>query len=50
MREIHAAVQKHLGGSVAASSVRSYLQLGSDSSPRLFTRVSRGQYKLARRL
>lgn len=49
VREIHAAVEKNLGGPVAASSVRSYLQLGSDSSPRLFTRVSRGQYKLVRR-
>lgn len=48
VREIHAAVEKVLGGPVAASSVRSYLQLGSDSSPRLFTRVSRGKYKLAR--
>jgi site-specific DNA-methyltransferase (adenine-specific) len=46
--EIHAAVEKRLG-KVATSSVRSYLQLGTDSSPRLFTRVSRGRYKLARK-
>lgn len=44
--EIHAAVEKRLG-KVAASSVRSYLQLGTGSSPQLFTRVSRGRYKLA---
>lgn len=47
VQEIHAAVEKRLG-EVAASSVRSYLQLGTDSSPQLFTRVSRGRYKLAR--
>lgn len=48
MHEIHVAVEKRLG-KVAASSVRSYLQLGTDSSPQLFTRVSRGRYKLARK-
>lgn len=48
VREIQAAVETRLG-KVAASSVRSYLQLGSASSPRLFTRVRRGQYRLARR-
>jgi len=46
--EIHAAVEKRLG-KVAASSVRSYLRLGTDSSPRLFMRVSRGRYKLAQK-
>lgn len=49
VNEIHAAVEKRLGGKVAASSVRSYLQLGTDSSPRLFKRVKRGQYRLAKR-
>lgn len=49
VREIHAAVEKRLGGTVAPSSVRSYLQLGTDSSPHLFARVQRGQYRLAKR-
>lgn len=48
VQEIHAAVEKRLG-KVAASSVRSYLQLGTDSSLPLFTRVSRGRYELARK-
>jgi hypothetical protein len=48
VQEIHMAVEKRLG-KVAPSSVRSYLQLGTGSSPRLFTRVSRGRYKLARK-
>lgn len=46
VREIQTAVEKKLPGKVPPSSVRSYLQLGTDSSPRLFTRVSRGKYKL----
>lgn len=48
VQEIHVAVEKRLG-KVAASSVRSYLQLGTDSSPQLFSRVSRGRYKLVRK-
>lgn len=48
VQEIQLAVEKRLGA-VADSSVRSYLQLGTDSSPQLFTRVSRGRYKLAQK-
>lgn len=41
--EIHASVEKQLGGSVARSSVRSYLGLNEG---KLFSRVSRGRYRL----
>ncbi len=47
--DIHAGVQRQLGGDVPASSVRSYLQLGTDGSVNLFERVGRGTYKLKRR-
>lgn len=41
--EIQAAVQKALGSSVAASSVRSYLALNEGQT---FERVGRGRYRL----
>lgn len=46
VKEIQAGVEKSLGGSVAASSVRSYLQLGADNWPAQFDRTSRGHYRL----
>lgn len=42
-KEIQAAVERKLGGEVAQSSVRSYLNLNTDS---LFERISRGRYRL----
>ena len=47
VQEIHAKVEKRLGP-VASSSVRSYLRLGADCSPPLFTRVGRGRYRLTK--
>ncbi len=44
VREIHAAVATGLGGSVSASSVRSYLRLNVD---RLFERIDYGMYQLS---
>jgi site-specific DNA-methyltransferase (adenine-specific) len=41
--EIHAAVCEALGSSVPSSSVRSYLRL---NTPRTFTRIGPGRYKL----
>ena len=41
--EIHAAVEQRLGGKVARSSVRSYLNLNSTD---VFQRVERGKYRL----
>jgi hypothetical protein len=49
VREIHEAVERRLGGAVPTSSVRSYLQLGTDAVQPLFSRVAHGQYKLVRR-
>lgn len=43
--DIHAAVEKRLGGEVARSSVRSYLGLNEGSE---FERVARGRYRLRR--
>lgn len=43
IEEIHAAVCRQLGGDVARSSVRSYLNL---NTPEIFIRVGRGRYKL----
>jgi len=40
--EIHAAVEKQLGGEVARSSVRSYLQIGQR-----IARTTRGRYRWA---
>jgi hypothetical protein len=47
--EIHQEVEKVLGGPVPKSSVRSYLQIGTDATPPLFQRVAHGVYRLARR-
>lgn len=41
---IHSAVQQKIGGDVARSSVRSYLNL---NTPDTFHRVGRGIYRLA---
>lgn len=46
VKDIHAGVEKSLGGSVPTSSVRSYLQLGTDNRPANFDRLSRGHYRL----
>ena len=43
LSEIHAGVERDLGGSVAKSSVRSYLNLGTGST---FDRIGRGSYRL----
>lgn len=48
-REIHAVVEEELGGSVAKSSVRSYLQIGTRSTSRIFERVGHGRYKLVKK-
>jgi len=49
IREVHAGVEETLGGQVAPSSVRSYLQLGTKAGRQgAFERVSRGRYKLVR--
>lgn len=42
--EIHAAVSEALGGRVAPSSVRSYLNI---NTPRVFLRTAHGRYRLA---
>lgn len=44
--EIHAALEERFGEQVAASSVRSSLNLGVGD---LYERVSRGRYRLRRR-
>lgn len=44
--EIYVAVTNSLGGQVARSSVRSYLNL---NSPDVFLRTSRGRYRLVRK-
>jgi len=44
MADIHAAVSGEVGRDVPRSSVRSYLNL---NTPRVFTRTSRGRYRLA---
>lgn len=46
VENIQAEVEDTLGGPVAASSVRSYLQLGTKNPPAHFARVSRGLYML----
>jgi hypothetical protein len=40
--DIHRAVEESLGGTVPASSVRSYLNL----NPKKFARLERGRYRL----
>lgn len=45
-RDIHVEVEKALGAPVPSSSIRSYLQLGTKSSPPHFTRPQRGHYRL----
>lgn len=48
--QIHAGVERVLGGKVARSSVRSYLQLGSEGGGKAqFERTGRGRYKARRR-
>lgn len=42
-KDIHAEANSRLGGSVPASSVRSYL---GNNTPRLFQRTGRGHYTL----
>lgn len=42
LAEIHKAVEQRLGGAVAPSSVRSYLQIGSTKH---FERVGKGTYR-----
>jgi hypothetical protein len=48
VREIQADVERLLGGSVAASSVRSYLRLGTKATEPYFRRTGHGAYSLAR--
>lgn len=45
VKEIHAAVEARLGTAVAASSVRSYLNLNAGPAKQ-FRRVRRGVYQL----
>jgi len=47
--EIRAAVVVQLGGDIAASSVRSYLNLNCGQGQRLFRRKGRGVYELNRK-
>ena len=44
--EIRQGVSAHLGGEVAASSIRSYLNL---NTPTMFERTGRGRYRLSGR-
>jgi hypothetical protein len=44
--EIHAAVCRTLGGEVARSSVRSYLNI---NTPQIFLRTGHGRYRLMRK-
>jgi len=44
--EIHAACEAKLGGKIAASSIRSYLNL---NTPGTFERVARATYRLRKR-
>lgn len=46
VKDIHAGVEKSLGGPVPTSSVRSYLNLGTSNWPAHFDRPSRGHYRL----
>lgn len=46
VKEIHAMVERKLGGVVAKSSVRSYLQIGEASR---WHRVARGRYAAKKR-
>lgn len=46
VKEIHAAVADRLGGTVSASSVRSYLNLNAGDG-KSFERVRRGVYRIA---
>jgi site-specific DNA-methyltransferase (adenine-specific) len=46
IKQIHAAVCEALGGDVAYSSVRSYLNL---NTPEVFLRTGRGRYRLVRK-
>lgn len=46
VRDIQAGVEKSLGGPVPTSSVRSYLQLGTNNWPAHFDRPTRGHYRL----
>lgn len=46
VKDIHAGVEKSVGGAVPRSSVRSYLKLGTDNWPAHFDRPSRGYYRL----
>jgi hypothetical protein len=47
--EIYAAVERRLAGTVARSSVRSYLNLNTTNSKSLFERVARGRYRLRKK-
>lgn len=47
--EVLEKVRKKLGADVPASSVRSYLQLGSRGSSPLLERTGRGRYRLRKR-
>jgi len=47
--EIHLAVEGILGDDVAPSSVRSYLQLGTQATPPAFKRTGHGRYQLAKK-
>lgn len=49
VKDIHAGVEKSLGGSVPRSSVRSYLQLGTATGSAHFDRTSRGHYRLRKK-
>lgn len=46
VEQIHSAVERRLGGSVARSSVRSYLRLNEGKT---FVRTGRGEYRLVRK-
>lgn len=46
VKDIQAGVEKSLGGAVPKSSVRSYLNLGTNDWPARFDRPSRGHYRL----
>lgn len=48
IQAILADVEAILNGPVAASSVRSYLQLGTAATPPLFERLGYGVYRIAR--
>jgi hypothetical protein len=48
VQEIQEAVERELGGDVPRSSVRSYLQLGTDRTEPIFDRTGHGRYRLRR--